>query len=148
MQNQILFFLSEKAAQFFCCNASIDLRSRTKCACFSSCAQGRRNWGGKGGNCAPKFWKESQQMCSRPLELGRKGGQLRPQILARIAANVLKAVGTRKERGGNCAPEFWQESQQMCSRPSELGRKGGQLRPQILARIAAKRFPSKDPGYY
>ena len=50
-------------------------------------------------------------MCSRPLELGRKGGQLRPQILEGIAANVLKAVGTREERG--------------------------QLRPQILEGIAA-----------
>ena len=111
----------------------------------SKCAQGSRNYGGKRGNCPPKFWQESQQMCSRPLELVRKGGQLRPQILKGIAANVLKAVGTRQGgkrqnqggKGGNCVPRFWQESQQMFSRSSELWRKEGQLPSQLLARIAA-----------
>ena len=84
-------------------------------------------------------------MCSRPLELGGKGMQLHPQILEGVAANVLRAVGTRKERGaiaphnfgrnrstyaqgrrnwggkgGNCAPRFWQESQQNLFLPKTL----------------------------
>ena len=72
----------------------------------SKCSQGRRNYGGKRGNCPPNFWQELQQMCSRPLELARKGGQLLPQILKGIAANVLKAVGTRGKRNAIAPPNF------------------------------------------
>ena len=101
--------------------------------------------GGKEGNCVPRFWQESQQMCSRQSELWRKEGQLPSQILARIAANVLKAIGTSEERGAIAPPNFERNCSkcaqscwnQVGRKEAELGRKGGQLCTQILAGIAA-----------
>ena len=45
-------------------------------------------------------------MCSGPLELGRKGGQLLPIILAGIAAHMLKAVETGEEKGAIAPLDF------------------------------------------
>ena len=149
-------------------------RNCSKCAqsCWNQVGRKEAELGRKGGgNCVPRFWQESQQMFSRSSELGRKEGQLPSQLLARIAANVLKAVGTSEERGTiaspnferncskcaqgrwnqgekecNCTPKFWKELQQMCSGPLELGRKGGQLLPIILAGIAAHMLKAVETG--